>query len=133
MKIMNIWKEAVRKKLLFDGTKGGRLGLQDLWDLDLEQLNSIYKKVAQRLTEAGTTSLLVEPTASTAQDQLRLTIIQDVFNTKKEEKASAQQRQLRQQELTTLLAVEADAQQQALRDMSSEVRQARIKELQSAV
>ena len=82
---LNEFETATKKKLRFSTTKG-LIGVEDLWDLDLEQLDAIYGKLKKEEKENETDSLLDRDEKKNEKLELSLKIVEKVFVYKKEEK-----------------------------------------------
>lgn len=85
----NIYKQALRQNIRFE-FKGLR-STEELWDLTVEQLDSIFQGLnAQRKTKSEE-SLLSTQNAETAELDLKLEIIRDVVATLLQEKAEREE------------------------------------------
>lgn len=86
---MSIYKQALRKNLRFD-FKGLR-STEELWELTVEQLDSIFQVLnAQRKTKSEE-SLLSTQNTETAELDLKLEIIRDIVSTLLQEKAEREE------------------------------------------
>ena len=99
------YKNASRLKLRFSTNKGV-LTTEDLWDLPLVQLDTLYKGLNKQLKEAQEESLLTVKTKSDEELTLRVEIITDIVKTKISEnevrRASAEKAE-RKQKLMKLI------------------------------
>lgn len=77
----SIYKRALKKGLSFYSDLG-RLTLQDLFTLKLEQLDQIAKDVNKRLKAEEEESFIQKKTTKTTDLQLALDILKDVIETK---------------------------------------------------
>ena len=85
----NIYKQALRQNIRFE-FKGLR-STEELWELTVEQLDSIFQILnAQRKTKSEE-SLLSTQNAETAELDLKLEIIRDVVGTLLQEKAEREE------------------------------------------
>ena len=82
---LNEFELATKQKLRFSTTKG-LIGVEDLWDLDLEQLDAIYGKLKKEEKEKENDSLLDRDEKKNEKLELSLKIVEKVFVYKKEEK-----------------------------------------------
>lgn len=82
---MSIYKEALRKNIRFE-FKGLR-STEELWDLTVEQLDSIFQILNVRRKALSEESLLSTQTAEAAELDLKIEIIRDVVATLLQEKA----------------------------------------------
>lgn len=85
----NIYKQALRQNIRFE-FKGLR-STEELWDLSVEQLDSLFQVLnAQRKTKSEE-SLLSTQNAETTELDLKLEIIRDVVATLLQEKAEREE------------------------------------------
>jgi len=82
---MKLFEKAVRQKLRFSSYKG-TIGVEDLWDLSVEDLDTIYKNLNSQLKEIEEDSLLGTKSAQDKSLELKVDIIKYVVETKLEEK-----------------------------------------------
>jgi hypothetical protein len=75
-----VFEKATRKKLRFYTTQG-TLSVEDLWDLSLEDLDSLYCQLSQEKKETETEGLL-ESSKVDKTLQLRMDLVKHVFNYK---------------------------------------------------
>lgn len=82
----NIYKRATKKKLRFK-TNRGTLMAEDLFDLDLDNLDSMAVKLSKTITDQGEGSFRRKKTApkTLTDDKLRLDILKDVIETREAE------------------------------------------------
>jgi hypothetical protein len=87
--VSNIYKQALRQNIRFE-FKGLR-STEELWNLSVEQLDSIFQILnAQRKTKSEE-SLLSTQNAETAELDLKLEIIRDIVATLLQEKAEREE------------------------------------------
>lgn len=88
MSEVNPFLLASKKKLRFT-TNGGLLGVEDLWDLSLKDLDRIAVKIDETLGAGARKSFLENPdpkaTAARSEDELRLEILKAVIGAKQDE------------------------------------------------
>jgi hypothetical protein len=128
MSTQNIYLEASRKQLRFPTTKG-EVSVEELWGLSLLALNAVYVKVSESLEQSKTPSLLVAAPTGNKEAQLKIDIITDVFNTRKEEESTKKANIERKQELEFLNQLLVNKKVEALQGMSAGDIQQRIAEL----
>lgn len=100
-----MYKQALKLKLRFN-TQKGNLSVEDLWDLSLNQLNTIAKNLNRSLKQESEEDFLDEKPEASKIVKLQFDIVLDVLNTKKEEKKAAEMKEenaARKQQLLTLL------------------------------
>lgn len=128
-----VFIEASRSKLRFTSGRGS-LSVEDLWDLDLKDLDRIAVGIDEKIKESsGHRSFLTNPdrklSKAIKEDELRLEVIKVIINTREAENsakrlANENQRRLetlrglrdqkRMEELASMPAAELDAQIAAL-------------------
>ena len=106
-----MYKKAAQRKLRF--AYRGQIGVEDLFDLGLEALDSIYKSLKQQRGD-GTAGLLEEPTAESETLSLRMEIVKDVFLTKKAEAESRKAAADRRAQKARIMEIIASKQDEAL-------------------
>jgi len=84
----NMYKTAARKGLKF-ATNRGNLALEDLFDLPMTELDRLYRELAPKVS-AQDVGLLRQRTDS--DDEIKLALIKDVFETKQAEADAASTR-----------------------------------------
>lgn len=91
----NIFEKGLRLKVRFEYK--GSVDVEDLWDLSLEALNSIYKSLSVQARQANEDGLLNVRKSEDEILSLKIEIVKSVFETKKaeldERKAASQKRQ----------------------------------------
>ena len=78
---MNIFERASRNKLRFT-TRKGALATEDLWDLNLETLDSIAKSIHKQLKEEDDVSFIEPKTKTNLTVQLQMDIVKHVIEAK---------------------------------------------------
>jgi hypothetical protein len=127
---INIFAVATQRKLRFPYR--GQATVEDLWDLNREQLDALYKLVAAEKKELGEADGLIQRRTESVEAQnvgIRLACIKHVFDVKSEEERDARtaaDKRLKKQRLMELLAEKQD---EALKGKSEEELQALIAEL----
>ena len=114
---MDMFMKASRKKLRF--AYKGQASAEDLWDLSVEVLDGIYRKLRSEQKDATQDSLLTPPTGN-LDLTLRVDIVKYIVETKLKEKEAQKKRaatRLRKQRIATLLEEKKD---QGLKDKSIE-------------
>lgn len=76
---------AVRNKYRFP-SGAGQVNVEDLWDLSVERLDNIYKKLKSELKQVEEESLLNKVTEADKEIQTKLEIVKYIFTTKTSEK-----------------------------------------------
>lgn len=110
-----MFEKAARLKLRFNFK--GAIGVEELWDLSLQNLDSIYKDLMSKAKLLTEDSLLTEKTPEQDLVQLRLDIAKYIFMVKQEENKArlAKAEQAKQRE--RIMDIIADKQDEQLRNM----------------
>ena len=85
---MSIYKEANRRKLRFN-TSQGSVSVERLWELSIEELDTLGVAAQTETDNSTKKSLLKKKTSVDEIAQLKYEIIKDVFFTKAEEREAA--------------------------------------------
>lgn len=76
-----MYKEALQKKLRFKTNKG-MISTEDLFDLSLQNLDTLARMLDKKISEAPKKSFIEELPAEENDDELRFSIVKDVINIK---------------------------------------------------
>ena len=76
-----MYKEALQKKLRFKTNKG-MITTEDLFDLSLQNLNTLAIMLDKKISEAPKKSFIEELPVEENDDELRFSIVKDVINVK---------------------------------------------------
>lgn len=82
MENINLFEYAARHKLRFEYK--GNLSVEDLWDLSVEELDEIFKRLNALVRNANVDSLL-ETEKISVEDEVRLSLLHSIVSTKLEE------------------------------------------------
>lgn len=118
MTITNIFEYAVRNKVRFPFK--GMISVEDLWDLSLTNLDSIYKTLNKEVKQSEEESLLTTKTSVDTELEIQIAIVKHIVSVKLEEqeireKASAKKAQ--KQKIMSIIATKED---EALQNTSVE-------------
>lgn len=105
-----MFEKASRVKLRFDYR--GICTVEDLWDLSVKELDSIYKAVNSKLKQSQEDSLLNTKTKEDEVLKLQVNIIKHIVEVKlaeMEAREQAKERKLKKQKLTEILASKQEA------------------------
>lgn len=122
-----MFEQAVRMKLRFPYK--GLCDVEDLWDLKVTELDSIYKVLNAQLKSAKEESLLATRTIADKQLMLQVEIVKHIVEVKVQEaeaKKTAVEKAQTKRRLTEILATKQDA---ALMEKTPEELQTMIGEL----
>jgi hypothetical protein len=110
-----MFDKATRMKLRFT-TDRGVLGVEDIWDLNLTQLNTLAKSLRKKLKEGEEEDFLNTKSEADVTDKLRFDIVLHILETKKTEKAEREQAEEIKGKRQELLGIIAEKKSAALRD-----------------
>ena len=131
---MNIFEQAARRAIRFESAKGD-LSVEQLWDLPLQSrnqfdLDTVAKTVNRQLnavTEESFVSVRENPAKETL--SLKLEIVKHIISVKLQEAEEARNRANKASEKEKLLRLLDEKQNEALRALTPEEIQERLKEL----
>ncbi|MFD0587652.1 hypothetical protein ACFQZE_06530 [Paenibacillus sp. GCM10027627] len=112
----NIFELAIRNKMRFPFR--GLVSVEDLWDLSVENLDSIFKTLNTQLKTVQEESLLNRKTKTDKELDLKIEIVKYIFNVKLEERELSLKEKERKEQKQKILEVLTDKQDEALKDKS---------------
>jgi hypothetical protein len=128
----NIYKWAARECVKFQSPKGV-LSVEDLFRVDLDILDQVYRSLKMQLRDAYDSDSLLDdnsgseeaqdlrPASKEAQDlRLAIKLVTDVFKTRKEEAELAEKKLKRAKERQKIAEIIAEKEEEDLRSMSIE-------------
>ena len=118
MEINNLFVMATRKKFRFPYK--GMISVEDLWDLSVNNLDTIFKALNAEAKQANEESLLTTKSAADAELEAKIEIIKYIVLVKQEEanqRATAAANKEQQRRIDEIIAAKKD---QALQNMSVE-------------
>jgi hypothetical protein len=104
-----IFEKASRLALRF--VFRGTIGVEDVWNLTLSELDSIYKELKKKQKDS-TEGLLQRKNTEDEKNDLRLQIVEHIFNVKKAElevAKQAQDRKMQREKILNVIATKKDA------------------------
>ena len=115
-----MFEKAVRNKLRWNYK--GSLNVEDLWTLELYELNELYMKLAKdaRASAKGLDSLIDVDEDDDSLETLRMDIVKHIFMTKKAEADSRQMAAIQKQKSARILDIIARKKDAELESMSVE-------------
>jgi hypothetical protein len=128
MSIDNMFELASRSKVRFPYK--GLISVEDLWDLPVEALDSIYKTLNAKVKQSNEESLLSKPTKQDSELTMQIEIVKRIVAVKQEEAAArlkAKEQREKKQRLMEILANKQDAE---LQNKSTEEIQKMLAELE---
>lgn len=126
---MEMYKEALRKKLRFVTPKGS-LDVEQLWDLSFKDLTKAvkdYSKLISEDIEDDSLSFLENIPSISNSHKLRFNILKDVYVTKRTEKDALNNAAAVKEHNEKILAKISEKQESALDNMSEEELKAMLK------
>lgn len=123
-----MYKNATKQKLRYP-TKRGQLSVEDLWDLPLTELDSLYATLSDEQEKSQRVSLLSKPTAKSAIDTLRIEILKDIVTTRLADAADKQNKAIKAQERIRILEAIERKKDNAFEEQSLEELQAALENL----
>lgn len=113
---MNIFEIAVRMKYRF--TYKGQLSVEDLWDLSLEALDTIFKNLNKEIKASAEESLLNTKTKQTEETENKIEIIKYIVTTKQAEAKARLDAKAKREKLAKLYELKERAENKTLENMS---------------
>jgi len=128
--VTDIYKYAAQKRLRFSSGRGELL-VEDLFDLPLQNLDSIARSVNKELKASGEESFIpnAKKNPKQTENQVRLDILKSVIQHKVDLQQRASERAARQAELAKLKEIVAQKADAGLREKSLEELQKMMAEL----
>lgn len=124
----NIFEYATRNKLRFEFK--GLISVEDLWDLSLTSLDSIYKKLNKEIKQSEEESLLSTKTNVDVELSTKIEIVKYIFNIKSKEKEAKEQAAIQKERKQKIMAIIASKKDEALQNSSIEDLQKMLDELE---
>jgi hypothetical protein len=110
----NMFELASRSKARFPYK--GMISVEDLWDLPVEALDSIYKTLNANVKQSNEESLLSKPTKQDAELTMQIEIVKRIVAVKQEEAAArlkVKEQKEKKQKIMEILANKQDAELQS--------------------
>lgn len=123
---MENFKLASQQKLRFQTNKG-LLSVEQLWDLSLEDLDTLAISLETEHKESGKKSFLVKTSAKNKITKLRFDVVLDVLNTKVEEIQAAQEATEIKEHNKKIIALIAEKKDEVLKGKSINQLEAMLK------
>lgn len=109
---------ATRTKMRFPFK--GQISVEDMWDLSVENLDSIYKALNSQVKKAQEESLLDVRTKEDEALSVQIEIVKHIVGVKLDEKKAREQAKQRSEKNQKILALIAEKDDEDLRNMSKE-------------
>lgn len=114
----NIFEFATRNKLRFPFK--GQISVEDLWELPLKSLDTIFKALNAQVKQAKEESLLETKTAEDTVLEVQIAIIRHIVSVKQEEKKLREQAAENKAQRERIMSIIADKKDEALKNSSIE-------------
>lgn len=123
----NLFEVATRNKFRF--TFRGMVSVEDLWDLNLEQLDEIYKSLSAEKKKANEESLLKTKTREQEILEIKIEIVKHIVEIKLEEIDNRQQAKVNREQRQRILEILNEKESQDLKNKSPEELKAMLENL----
>lgn len=111
-----MFEKATRMKLRFDYK--GVCTVEDLWDVPLTGLDSIFKKLNAQVKMAKEESLLSTKSRDEEILDLKISLVRHIVSVRLKERAERQDERAKSEKKQRILDIIADKEDEALKDMS---------------
>lgn len=131
---MNIFEKATKRKLRFDNNDGssfGVLSVEELWDLSLPKLDTIYKQINKNIKVTKEESFLVQESSGNDINSLKYDLVVHIMTYKLDKQEATRQAKERKEEVEELMEILANQEKEAKQKMTPAAIKKRIKELTS--
>ena len=123
---MDNFKLASQQKLRFQTNKG-LLSTEQLWDLSLNDLDSLAVTLDEEYGKSGQKSFLVKSSLKDKTTKLRFDIVLDVLNTKNEEQQAASEAREIREHNKKIVALIAEQEEEGLKKKSKKELEAMLR------
>lgn len=127
MKTTNIFEYATRNKVRFPFK--GVISAEDLWDLSLTNLDSIYKTLNKQMKQSEEESLLKTKATVDEELEVQIAIVKHIVSVKLTEKESAEKALAKKEQKQKIMSILAAKENEALQNSSVEELQKMLDEL----
>ena len=116
MKEMNIFEYATREALRFP-YKGSQ-SVEDLWQLSVRELDSIYKTLNKQVKQSEEESLLSTKASVDTELEVQIAIVKHIVSVKLAEKEAAEKASVKKAQKQKIMSIIATKQDEALQNSS---------------
>ena len=124
---VNIFEVANRIKMRFPFK--GMISVEDLWDLSVENLDSVFKVLNSQLKQVKEESLLQVRTKQDAEIDMKIEIVKYIVKVKQEEEIMRLKSREQKEKKQKIMEILASKQDKSLENMSEEELQKMLAEL----
>lgn len=112
----NIFEYAVRNKVRFPFK--GLISVEDLWDLSVTNLDSIYKTLNKQSKQSEEESLLSTKTSVDTELEVQIAIVKHIVSVKMEEQEAKEKAAIKAAQKQKIMAIIATKEDEALQNSS---------------
>ena len=112
----NIFEYAVRNKVRFPFK--GMISVEDLWDLSLANLDSIYKTLNKQVKQSEEESLLTTKTSVDTELEVQIAIVKYIVAVKLEEQEAREKAAAKKAQKQKIMSIIATKEDEALQNSS---------------
>ena len=116
MTVENIFEFASRNKVRFPFK--GMISVEDLWDLSLTNLDSIYKTLNKQVKQSEEESLLSTKASVDTELEVQIAIVKHIVSVKLAEKEAAEKATAKKAQKQKIMSIIATKQDEALQNSS---------------
>lgn len=116
MNTEKIFEYAVRNKVRFPFK--GMISVEDLWDLSLTNLDSIYKTLNKQVKQSEEESLLSTKESVDVELEVQITIVKHIVTVKLAEKEAAEKASAKKAQKQKIMSIIASKENEALQNSS---------------
>lgn len=116
MTTTNIFEYATRNKIRFPFK--GMISVEDLWDLSLQNLDSVYKTLNKQAKDSEEESLLATPTKANKELETQIDIVKHIVAVKVTEQEARNQAAAKKAQKQKLMGIIAAKEDEALHNAS---------------
>ena len=116
MTVENIFEFASRNKVRFPFK--GMISVEDLWDLSLTNLDSIYKTLNKQVKQSEEESLLSTKASVDTELEVQIAIVKHIVSVKLAEKEAAEKTSAKKAQKQKIMSIIATKQDEALQNSS---------------
>ena len=116
MTVENIFEYASRNKVRFPFK--GMISVEDLWDLSLTNLDSIYKTLNKQVKQSEEESLLSTKASVDTELEVQIAIVKHIVSVKLAEKEAAEKASIKKAQKQKIMSIIATKQDEALQNSS---------------
>ena len=118
MTTTNIFEYAVRNKIRFPFK--GMISVEDLWDLSLTNLDSIYKTLNKQVKQSEEESLLATKTSVDTELEVQIEIVKYIVSVKLKEQEAREKATAKKAQAQKIMSIIATKEDEALQNTSVE-------------